>query len=224
MLVAVASSSARAADPAGLLVAGGAAAAGSNLVANGGFEQRAGDRPAAWDLPDGLGVQWAEAPGAAGAKQGCAIRLDTRVSEIDMARSWARAGLTNDWHIPKPAGNAIADTYGLSYYSAAFPVVSGVVYRVRCDTLGPGGWKVWVRGYGQFRGRLTRRYEAVMTGAASPGAWTNNALVFHPTRHRPDVTEMKVMLYAYYPAGVYWFDNVVVEPVAEQGGADSPTR
>jgi hypothetical protein len=188
-----------------------AAAAGTNLVANGGFELRAADRPAGWDLPDGLGVQWIDAP--VGAGHGRAICLDARVSETDMECSWARAGLTNQWSIPKPAGNAIAETYGLSYYSAAFPVSSGVTYRVRCDTLGPGGWKVWVRGYGQFRGRLTRRYEAVMTGRASPSEWTTNAMVFQPTRHRPEVTEMKVMLYAYYPPGAYWFDNVVVEPV-----------
>jgi hypothetical protein len=191
------------------------ASAGSNCVVNGGFEQRAADRPAGWELPDGLGVQWVEAPAGAGHGHGHAIRLDTRVPETEMARSWARAGLTNDWHIPRPAGNAIADTYGLSFYSDSFPVVSGMTYRVRCDTLGPGGWKVWVRGYGRFRGRLTRRYEAVMPGTASPAAWTNHTMVFHPTRDRPEVTEMKVMLFAYYPAGIYWFDNVVVEAVEE---------
>jgi hypothetical protein len=25
---------------------------------------------------------------------------------------------------------------------------------------------------------------------------------------------MRVMLYAYYPAGIYWFDNVTLEPLA----------
>lgn len=189
------------------------AAAGTNLMVNGDFESCAGGAHMGWDQPDGMGVQWTMAPIAAGAGHGRAIRMDTCVSEIDMAHSWAQAGLTNDWYIPLPNGNAIANTYGLSYYSAAFTVSSGVTYRVRCDTLGPGGWKVWVRGYGQFRGRMTRRYEAVMTGNASPAAWTTNVLVFHPTLHRPEVTEMKVMLYAYYPPGVYWFDNVVVEPV-----------
>ena len=32
---------------------------------------------------------------------------------------------------------------------------------------------------------------------------------------RKDVTEMKVMLFAYYPPGVCWFDNIHIEPVAE---------
>ena len=31
----------------------------------------------------------------------------------------------------------------------------------------------------------------------------------------PEVTEMKVMLYAYWPPGLYWFDNVTIEPVAD---------
>ena len=36
-----------------------------------------------------------------------------------------------------------------------------------------------------------------------------------PTKFRPEVTEMKVMLFAYHPPGVYWFDNVKIEPVSE---------
>jgi hypothetical protein len=41
--------------------------------------------------------------------------------------------------------------------------------------------------------------------------------VFSPTRVRPEVTEMRVMLYAYWPPGVYWFDNVRIEPAADEG-------
>jgi hypothetical protein len=26
---------------------------------------------------------------------------------------------------------------------------------------------------------------------------------------------MRVMLYAYWPPGVYWFDNVAIEPVSQ---------
>ena len=193
------------------------AAAGTNLVANGSFAQPDPQRakaPLGWDLPDGLGVQWTNAPVGAG----LAIRLDTRVSEVAMNASWAQAGLTNDWFIPKAAGNAIAETYGLSYYSAPFAVASGVTYRVTCDVLGPAGAKVWVRGYGVFRGKLTRRYESVMNCYGSGNAWRTCTQEFNPTQHRPEVTEIRVMLYAYYPAGVYWFRNVRVEAVE---GADA---
>jgi len=180
-----------------------------NLVANGDFETGAAGVPAAWDKPDGLGVAWDGAPG----RQGRAIRLDTSVSEQAMQTSWARTGLTNQWSIPKPAGNAIADTYGLSYYSSSFPCVSGATYRVACDTRGPGPVKVWVRGYGPFRGRRVRRYEAVMNCAPGAGAWRTTTMEFNPTARRPEVDELRVMLYAWYPAGVYWFDRVRVERI-----------
>ena len=200
-----------------LLLTGAAAlGASTNLVVNGSFE--AADpadprRPLGGALPDGRGVRWE--PGGAG---GRASWMDTSISEVEMVRRWRETGLTNTWNIPKPADNAIADTYGLSYYSEPFPVVSGQVYRVRCDIRGKGGVKVWVRGYGHYRGRWTRRYEAVLNAQGSADGWTHNTLEFNPTRRRPDVTEMRVMLYAYYPPARYGFDNVVVEPVVEDEG------
>ena len=196
-----------------LLLAVSFSTTATNLVINGAFDQPDPTRPAAplgWDLPDGLGVQWMNAPSGAGR----AIRMDTRVSEIAMNASWTRAGLTNDWYIPHAANNAIAETYGLSYYSAPFAIASGVTYRVTCDVLGPSGAKVWVRGYGLFHGKMTRRYEAVMNGYGSGDAWRTCTQVFNPTQHRPDVTEMRVMLYACYPAGIYWFNHVRVDVVA----------
>ena len=188
------------------------AAAATNLVTNGDFALADPQRPAAplgWELPDGLGVQWTNAPDG----HGWAIRMDTRVPETAMNASWARSGLTNDWFIPKAAGNAIAETYGLSFYSVPFDAASGATYRVTADVWGPAGAKIWVRGYGQFRGKLTRRYESVLNGYGSGNAWRTCTQEFCPSKHRPDVTELRVMLYAYYPAGVYWFRNVRVEAV-----------
>ena len=191
------------------------ASAATNLVSNGDFARPDTARPGApfgWDLPDGLGIQWTNAPDG----KGHAIRMDTRISELAMNESWTRAGLTNDWIIPHAAGNAIAETYGLSYYSIPFAVASGVTCRVTCDVLGPSGAKVWVRGYGEFRGKLTRRYETVLNCYGSGDAWRTCTQDFNPTRHRPEITEMRVMLYAYYPPGVYWFRNVHVEIVQEK--------
>ena len=93
------------------------------------------------------------------------------------------------------------------------PCVSGATYRVACDTRGPGPVKVWVRGYGPFRGRRVRRYEAVMNCAPGAGAWRTTTMEFNPTARRPEVDELRVMLYAWYPAGVYWFDRVRVERI-----------
>lgn len=317
----------------------------SPLLPNGDFQTPAPDdpqRPLGWDRPDGLGVQWTEAPDG---DRGKAIRIDTRVSEEEMVRSWREAGL-EQWDIPKPAANPVAATYGLSYYSEAVPVRPGQAYRIRFAFRGAGGAKVWVRGYGHRRvsprvearqirdwQRLASRLEAA-TPAASPAlhhlrralpaplrrsleeegaaalaapagrqaflsalnelladedfataaawdacplaaalredlravragglrqsqrrhlarrlleaalpqalapaverrrrwetyvqcrtggeGWHRFAQVFHPTRHTPAVREMRVMLYAYWPPGVYWFDNAVLEPIDDEAYA-----
>jgi len=188
----------------------------NSLLPHGDFEQpdaRDPAQPGGWDRVDGLGVQWTQAPGAA---HGKAIRMDTRVSEQAMQAQWVKMGLTNQWNIPKPGKNAIAETYGLSLYSDSIPVKPGQAYRITFDYQGPeSGAKVWVRGWGMFQGEKRRRWETTVTCRGKAGVWTTSTQVFHPTQARPEVTEMKVMLYAFYPAGVYWFDNIHIEPVPD---------
>ncbi len=184
------------------------------LVPNGSFEQAAAAdkaRPAGWGKPDGLGVQWAESGDPA---HGMAIRMDTRVSEKAMVEQWKRTGLTNEWNIPKPAGNAVAETYGLSLYSDPIPVKPGQPYRITFDFKGQsGGAKVWVRGWGALQRQKRRLWEALVGCKSAGDSWSTCSQVFFPTKARPAVTEMRVMLFAYYPAGVYWFDNVRIEPI-----------
>jgi hypothetical protein len=188
----------------------------ASLLPHGDFEQadpRDPGWPAGWDRVDGLGVQWTNAPDAA---HGKAIRMDTRISEQAMQAQWIKMGLTNLWNIPKPDKNAIAETYGLSLYSDAIPVKPGQAYRITFDYQGPdGGAKVWVRGWGMFQGEKQRRWETTVTCHCKNRAWTTCTQDFHPTRARPEVTEMKVMLFAFYPAGVSWFDNIRIEPITE---------
>jgi hypothetical protein len=192
------------------------AQAAEDLLPNGGFEKAdpaLAAKPAGWGRPDGLGVQWIAAPEPG---HGKAIRMDTRVSEQAMQAQWRRTGLTNEWNIPRPDAVPIATTYGLSLYSDPVPVRPGQAYRITFDFKGAsGGAKVWVRGWGLFQGEKRRRWETWVKCSSTGEAWTTCSQVFHPTRARPDVTEMRVMLYAYHPPGVYWFDNVRIEPVAE---------
>lgn len=191
-------------------------AAGVNLVANGDFEKanpRDPRRPLHWDLPDGLGVQWLTAPGNG---HGKAIRMNTAISEQAMVAQWKKMGLTQ-WDIPNAAGNAVAETYGLSFYSDPIAVTSGMAYRVSFDFKGhSGGGKLWVRGWGMFDGERRKRWETIVFCRSKGDEWTHFEQDFHPTKRRPEVTEMKVMLYAYYPAGEYWFDNVKIEPIANE--------
>ena len=105
-----------------------------SVLPNGDFEQGDPAHPGKalhWDAVDGLGVRWTDAPGTP--PHGKAIRMDTSVSEIDMVASYQKAGLTQ-WVFPKPAGNAIAETYGLSLYSDAVPVVPGKTIASRSTT------------------------------------------------------------------------------------------
>ena len=183
------------------------AGGGPNLLANGDFSAAAAGEvpsgPAHWDAPDGLGVQWAPAPGG-----GAGIRMDTAISEQAMVAQWHKVGNTT-WDIPHAAGNAIAETYGLSLYSQAMPILPARSYRITYDFLGPsGGVKLWVRGYGQHDGEKQRLWEAVVNGTGDGPTWKTTSMVIHPTRHRPAVTEIKIMLFTYYPAGVYWFRNI----------------
>ena len=189
------------------------AATADSLLPNGGFEQadpanRA--KPAFWDPVDGLGVQW-----VAAGEHGHAIRFDTAISELKMVEQWKRTSL-DKYVFPKPATSAIAETYGLSYYSDAIPVKKGQPYRITYDYKGAsGGAKMWVRGWGLFQGEKRRRWETtVECRVKNPGQWTTITQEFFPTKVRPDVTEIRVMLYAFYPAGVYWFDNVKIEPIS----------
>jgi hypothetical protein len=193
----------------------------AELLPNGAFERvdpRDPTKPAHWDKPDGLGVQWTQAPAEPGSQaRGRAIRMNTAVSEQAMVAQWRRMGITQ-WAIPKPAGNAIAETYGLSYYSDPIPVQPGTTYRVTFDYFGAsGGAKVWVRGWGLLNGEKRRRYETIVNCRTSRAGWNTLSQEFTPTKNRPEVSEMRVMLYAYYPAGVYWFDNIRIEAVGQAG-------
>ena len=194
------------------------AAAAGPIVKNGGFEvvdPADKEKPQFWERLDGLGVQWTNAPADdKGRAAGKAIRMNTAISEKDFVANCKKVGLEK-WVFPDAAASAIAETYGLSYYSDAMPVVKGQKYKVTALYRGPGGGaKIWVRAYGMFQGEMRRRYEAQFTCTGNPNTWTENSMEFTPSKMR-DVSEMKVMLFAYYPPGVYWFDNVKIEPVGE---------
>lgn len=197
------------------------AVAAEPLVLNGDFEQadaEHADRPAHWQQPDGLGAQWLPAPVGG---HGKAICLDTSISEQAMVAQWTKVGLT-EWVFPKPANDVIAATYGLSFYSDAFPIVAGTRYRVTVRYHGSGGAKVWVRGYGEKAGKQRRLYESQGACPAANDGWQDFTQDFDPTAHTPAVTTMKVMLFAYWPAGKSWFDDVRVAALPEPEKSASP--
>jgi len=205
-----------------LLALGASAAlsAADPLVVNGELETADptdATRALSWDRPDGLGIQWLTAPGS---EHGRALRFDTNVTEQQMMAQWQKMGIT-DWTIPAASNEPVGATYGLSLYSATFAITAGQPYKVLVDHCGEGGGKIWVRGYVEKKGRKGRVYEAVAETSPSRD-WRAITYVFHPTKthpkapNQPKPTEMKVMLFAYWPAGVSWFDNIRVETATEE--------
>jgi hypothetical protein len=196
-------------------------AVAANLLSGGDFADGVKDQrpagPQGWDIPDGKGVQWCDAPGG-----GKGIRMDTSQSEQAMVAQWHAVGNTT-WDIPHPGTNAVAETYGLSFYSKAMPIQAGASYRVSYEFQGAsGGVKLWVRGYGDHQGEKQRLWEAVINGQGSGDGWHTVTFDVHPTLHRPGVSEIKVMLYAYYPAGIYWFRKISIVPLPAAAVGSSP--
>jgi hypothetical protein len=199
------------------LAAAALVAPAQSVLPNGDFEQ--GDpahpgKPLHWDLPDGLGVQWTDAPALPGAPpHGKAIRMDTSASEQAMVASYQKAGL-NQWVFPNPAANAVAETYGLSLYSDPVPVEPGKNYRITFDYMSDKGTSgfILLRGYADVNGQKKRVYEKKIE-CGGQGAWKTFTDIAHPARSPQPLAEFKIMLFAYYPAGVAWYDNVKVEPI-----------
>jgi len=142
--------------------------------------------------------------------------MDTSVSEIDVVASYQKAGLTQ-WVFPKPQKNAIAETYGLSLYSDAVPVIPGKNYRISFDYMSEKGTAgfILMRAYANVNGQKKRVYEKKIE-CSSQGTWKTFTDVAHPGHSPIPIDEFKIMLFAYYPAGVAWYDNVKVEPIDSQ--------
>ena len=68
------------------------------------------------------------------------------------------------------------------------------------------------------RKTLTDCYQTRLAPKGSPsGKWRTAAITFRPTRN---TVKMKVRIYAYWPAGVYRFDNVRLEEITPAEAAE----
>lgn len=171
-------------------------------------------KPLGWELSDGTAVAWTDSgdPG-----HGKAIRMNTALSEVACDEANQKAGLTK-WVFPHPANTPIGESYGLSLYSEAFPCDPDKTYTVtfdyRCEK-GTGG-KLWMRGYSMINGEERRSYEGNVDCGGN-AEWKTYTGVFHPTRHTPGTTKLKIMLYAIVPDGIAWYDNVKVTETDDTG-------
>jgi len=170
-----------------------------NLVRNPGFEEPApgGTGPAHWQDVEPQ-MAWTANPDGPG-----------KVLKFDMDK-------------------ATAASYGLDFYSDWIPIQAGATYRFSCryKTLGPTP-KIFLKGYhpfpaqGGYPAQRRETYRRQVHPAGGKGEWHTVTADFIPEATTPDHTPefLKVDLYAYWPKGVIYWDDVVLKQVRDAPAA-----
>jgi len=217
-----------------------------NLVQNGGFE--AGDKiPTGWliryprvDLSeltdirvlDNLTLFWDTTHSTSGK----CIKMDTDLNQGEVHKRMEELIANPDappWRktpTKPPKYDTVAGLEGVSLWSEPIPVEKGKMYRVSVDAMGQiEGMlffpKLFVRGFAMekdARGRTVKKkvYETyVACRVSESGRWYHFTQTFSPTDNTPSVIEMSVVLYAYWPPGVYYWDNIELTEVPEAEAA-----
>jgi hypothetical protein len=129
----------------------------------------------------------------------------------------------------------VAASAGVLYYSDYFPVEAGARYRLQCRWRTTGSSvKVFVKCYdeadtkysaGKRRSSTERRevYRSQQNLSGAPGVWNTHTQEFTPQHTHYTPRWGRVMLYAYWPAGVVEWDDVVLKQVAP-ARADDPGK
>jgi hypothetical protein len=204
---------------AALLAAAPALRAGENLIPNGSFDE--GDATAAhWERADGLTSFFETEEG-----RGRIVKLDTLVDR-DQALEWAKA-FKADPTLTPPAKKPIAPTSygsiggneGVMLDSELIGCKPGQDYKLTVDFKGDGKPFAWIKGFLMHpkRGVLVDGYQTRLEpDAPSKTEWRTFSIGFNPTAKSPKIEKIKVRLYAYWPNGLYYFDNVRVEAITPE--------
>ena len=200
--------------------------AGELVNVNPGLEQGTGDKPLGWDPVDGLTTHWVQHRG--GRERGRVLQMDTRILASQASQWWQRrrdGAPASD--APEPAYSrppyydSVGAGAGVHYASDYYPVVPHRQYRISVDVRGPnrgsvGAPKVFVKGYvrvGSARGMRREIWRTYVACRHAESKWRHHWQRFQP---REDVRWLRIVLYAHWPADVYYWDNVrlTVEPHA----------
>ncbi|KPK69062.1 MAG: hypothetical protein AMJ84_10180 [Acidithiobacillales bacterium SM23_46] len=184
---------------------------------------------------DNLTLFWDSSCGTTRPTAGKCIRMDTDVNQGEVHRRMEE--LIADPAAPPwrktptrpPKYDTAAGLEGVSLWSDPIPVNKDKIYRMSVDVIGQMSGiffpKMFVRGYGMaknVKGQLVKRelYETyVSCRVFKRGQWYHFAQTFCPTDRTPAVTEIRVTLYAYWPPGLYYWDNVEITEVPEAEAA-----
>jgi hypothetical protein len=128
-----------------------------------------------------------------------------------------------------PKYDTAAGLEGVSLWTEPIPAERGRIYRMSVSIKGrmDGMFfpKMFVRGYGmapnakgeKVQRKLYDTYLACRVGKT--GKWHRFTQTFAPTDRTPRVTEIRVMLYAYWPPGDYYWDDVEIVELSEAEAA-----
>jgi hypothetical protein len=205
-----------------------------NLVINGDFEQLvrtgpgAGVDPVGWERPNGL-TTFIERQDAL---HGRSLHMDTDVYESDYNRwikEFAAGAATAKAPRKTPTQGLKYDTvggnYGVHFYSDPIPVTPGRTYRVEIDYRSATGDfffpKLFIRGWADVEGQDRIVYDGYLAlrSLEKTGDWKHNQrLVTVPLPEAlggRKIKYLKLMIYAYWPPGDYYFDNVALYEVVD---------
>ncbi|NIA21396.1 MAG: hypothetical protein GWP05_05385 [Anaerolineaceae bacterium] len=199
-----------------------------NLVANGGFEllKQNGVDPQGWQRVDGLTIFVEKGDG----DRGRVLHLDTDVYESQY-KQWIQKFKAGDPASAAPKKtpttgakyNTVAGIYGVHVYSDPIPVIPGRTYRLRIDYRGKStGFffpKLFFRGWADVEGDQRIVYDGYLSlrSLENTEQWKRNLRLL--TVPRPEeiqgrkIKYLKLMIYAYWPPGDYYFDNVALHEV-----------
>ena len=192
-----------------------------NLVEGGDFQKGAGGVPTGWDKgweggyvdqyePLGNVVQWIPEAG----------NPTNRVIRFTMDQG-------------------LADTTGVPYYSKAFPIEEGAKYRFQCRWRSNGpSMKVFIKCYAEMAttyapgsagskgarapetSQLRECYRSQQNLYGPKNTWNTQTQDFTPKHTKYTPRWGRVMLYAYHPAGVAEFDDVVLKQIVPPSPGD----
>ncbi len=204
-------------------LAGWLACGADNLLPNGSFD--AGEQWAEhWERPNGLTSFFVAEEG-----RGRVVMLDTWV-ERQQALAWMKAFAENP-ELPPPAKLPVAkDSFGtiggfegVALDSVMIEVKPGQNYKLSADLKGEGAAIVWIKGFQKHprRDAWADGYQTrLVPGQVSASDWRTFAIGFNPTARTPRIERMKVRLYAYWPNGLYYFDNIRIEEITPEEMAE----
>ncbi len=201
-----------------LFMSAALAAEHENLLENGSFDY--GEKtPDSWEPANGLTSFYINEPG-----RGRIVKMDSRISRMQ-ALDWMKQFKANPDAappqpvIPKNELDSIASNEGVWLDSGFIKVNPGQNYKLSVDFKGTASPIVWIKGFmlHPVRKDYADAYQTrLVPDNPDKEKWKTFSIGFNPTAKSPKVEKIKVRIYAFWPPGIYYFDNVRVEEITTE--------